>query len=320
MAIGFLDIGSEIGDLEGGLARSSDSLVMILTCPECATGYFVDDAQIGEGGRKVRCAACGARWTAMPAGPIELKTDEEGAIGRPVAPAVETTPLIGDDLPRAFRTRAEEEKRMRRAAVNGAAWAAVGVGVVVVLGALALFRESVVRAWPQSASAYAAVGLPVNPVGLLIENVHAEPSLQQGLPVLVISGVIRNVVDRTVTSPPLRISLFNSQGKRVAGQIDAVANANVPPGETRHFVTTLFNPPFSAHDLAIDFAVGAKPDTVVANGPGGAIAPTPLTLRGPADEPPAFSNAAAAGSPVAAVPPASNAPAPSNAAATVTVQ
>ena len=37
---------------------------MILTCPECATSYFVDDSKIPEAGREVRCASCGARWHA----------------------------------------------------------------------------------------------------------------------------------------------------------------------------------------------------------------------------------------------------------------
>ena len=60
--MGFLDMRAEIGNLDTGFARASDSLVMILTCPECATGYFVEDDQIRAAGRTVRCAACGARW------------------------------------------------------------------------------------------------------------------------------------------------------------------------------------------------------------------------------------------------------------------
>ena len=43
---------------------------MILTCPECATSYFVDDARIPAEGRRVRCSSCGHRWTAGPDGPI----------------------------------------------------------------------------------------------------------------------------------------------------------------------------------------------------------------------------------------------------------
>ena len=40
---------------------------MILTCPRCATRYFVDPAQIGRGGRTVRCADCQQSWIARPA-------------------------------------------------------------------------------------------------------------------------------------------------------------------------------------------------------------------------------------------------------------
>ena len=39
---------------------------MILTCPECATSYFVDDSKV-PAGRQVKCSNCGARWVAQPA-------------------------------------------------------------------------------------------------------------------------------------------------------------------------------------------------------------------------------------------------------------
>lgn len=287
---------------------------MILTCPECATGYFVDDAQIKPGGRPVRCAACGARWTAYPPGPLELSSSpEEGAIAKEPAPEAEAAPLTGEDLPRAFRSRAEEGKRMRQAAVGGAIWAGGAVVLALTVGALIVFRESVVRAWPQSASAYAAVGLAVNPVGLVIEQVRPEPSLQDGHAVLIVSGVIRNVVDHAVVAPPLRISLMNAQGKRVAGEIASFANGKIPPGETRHFTATIVDPPFSAQNLQVDFAVGqtATASSSPASGPS---ASAPIALRGPSqDAPPSFS-ANAASPPELAPAPAANAAA-SNAAA-----
>ncbi len=258
--MGFLDMRAEIGNLAEGFARASDSLVMILTCPECATGYFVEDGQIGGSGRTVRCAACGARWTATPERPLELvpAADDAALTQSPTdEAAAETAALTGDDLPRAFRTRAEEEKRNRQAAILGAVWAGVAIVVAAVLGVAIVFRESVVHAWPQTASAYAAVGLAVNPTGLVIEQLHAEPALEEGHAALEVTGVIRNVVGRSVIAPPLRITLLNAQGKRVAGQITSFADPRIPSGATRSFRTSIPDPPYSAANLAADFAIGA---------------------------------------------------------------
>ncbi|MFI4933658.1 MAG: DUF3426 domain-containing protein [Caulobacterales bacterium] len=243
---------------------------MILTCPECATGYFVDDAQIRPGGRAVRCAACGHRWTALAEPPIELQSSpEEGAIGKAPSkdePDDANAPLTADDLPKVFRNRAEDERRMRQAAVTGAVWAGAAILIAALAGAAVIFREGVVSVWPKTASVYAAIGLTVNPIGLVIEQVRAEPSLQEGHATLAVSGVIRNVEDHPVLAPPLRISLMNAQGKRVAGQIDALGNARIPPGETRHFVTAIFDPPFSAQDLQVDFAPGARGQVLAGRG------------------------------------------------------
>jgi predicted Zn finger-like uncharacterized protein len=325
--MGFLDMRAEIGNLDEGFARASDSVVMILTCPECATGYFVEDNQIQAGGRSVRCAACGHRWTARPERPLELVSSEtEGAIAKePTADATtDDAPLSGDDLPRAFRTRAEEEKRNRQAAISGAIWAGAAIIAAVVLGAAILFRESVVRAWPQTASTYAAVGLPVNPTGLKIEQVQAAPSLELGHAALDVTGVIRNVVGRTVMAPPLRISLLNAQGKRVAGQITSFADPSIPPGATRSFRTSIPDPPFSAVNLQVDFAIGARAgagSTQATPQSASSQAPT-IALRGPASETsvPAQINAtplpmSPAAAPPAAPPPVAAAPANSAAAA-----
>ena len=258
---------------------------MILTCPECATGYFVEDSQIRAGGRKVRCANCGARWTAHAEGPLELVTSEEGAVAREGSPvlAAEPAPITAEELPRVFRDRAQEERRMRQAAVSGVAWAAAAVIVIALIGTGVVFRDGVVRAWPPTASFYAAIGLPVNPTGLVIEQVRPEPCLLQGHAALCVSGVIRNVVDRPVVAPPLRISIVNTQGKRVAGQIAMLDNARIPPGETRHFMTSVFDPPLSAASLSVDFALDSAAGASIAPARTAAAvtAPTPnFTLRG----------------------------------------
>ena len=59
---------------------------MILTCPDCASSYFVDD-KVMTAPRAVRCTACGKRWTADPTLDL-VSTPEEGAIAvEPPKPA-----------------------------------------------------------------------------------------------------------------------------------------------------------------------------------------------------------------------------------------
>ena len=49
---------------------------MILTCPECATRYFVEDSRLSGEGRTVRWAACKSSWHAKATEPLELTNDE----------------------------------------------------------------------------------------------------------------------------------------------------------------------------------------------------------------------------------------------------
>lgn len=232
---------------------------MILTCPECATSYFVDDSKIPADGRVVKCASCGARWTATPEPTLELQTSEdEGAIAvEPATPSPDARPmreLTGEDLPKAFRAKADTERRVREAAATGIIWAGMAAALVLMIALAIIFRVDVVRLWPRTASAYAGVGLPVNSLGLVIEGVRFEPSLQDGHAALSVSGMIRNIENEPVVTPPLRISLLNAEGKAVATKIARPADARIPPGETRHFAIALLDPPATAKELEVAFA------------------------------------------------------------------
>ena len=233
---------------------------MILTCPECATSYFVDDAKIPAEGRTVRCASCGSRWTATKdlEPDLELVSDgDEGAFAREAVVAEEPKTvheLPGDELPKVFRARAHSDQKVRQAATLGVVWGGVAATLAVIAALAIVFRADVVRMWPRTAAAFATIGMPVNSLGLVLEGVKAEPALQQGRAALSISGQIRNIEDRTLTAPPLKISLLNKGGKPVATQIARAADPRIPPGETRHFAIDMFDPPSSAHDLEVAFA------------------------------------------------------------------
>ncbi|WP_411016889.1 hypothetical protein, partial [Salmonella sp. s51944] len=94
---------------------------------------------------------------------------------------------------RAFRAKADTDRRVREAAATGVIWAGMAAALVLMIALGIIFRVDVVRLWPRTASAYAGVGLPVNSLGLVIEGVRFEPSLQDGHAALSVSGMIRNI-------------------------------------------------------------------------------------------------------------------------------
>lgn len=240
---------------------------MILTCPNCATRYFLHDVLVGQAGRTVKCTACGSTWRA--------ESSDEEPLALQAAPADPDTPpadahalaqdeplsaLPADRLSQTFRARAQEQRKVREAAATGAIWAGLASGFVLIIALAAVFRMDVVRLWPKTASAYAAVGLPVNPTGLIIEQVKAAPGADNGQPVVTVSGVMRNIVDRTVPAPPLRVSLLAKDGRAVARKLaDTPGQDTIRAGETRHFSVSLANPPRSASDVEVTFALDVAP-------------------------------------------------------------
>lgn len=284
---------------------------MILTCPECATSYFVDDGKIGPQGRNVRCASCGERWMAFPdipstdlgaAPPPPARTPQKFQPA-PAAPAPSAALLAAIDeaepalrsqageLPKAFRAKQQAQKTVREAAAAGIVWAGMAAMMLTIAGGAYVFRVDVVKLWPQAASAYAAAKVPVNPLGLEFEDVDAKPALRNGQAALVVSGKIRNVQDVAIESPPLRIRLVDAAGKELAIKLADPENARIPPGETRHFSVNLINPPLQAEDAFVTFALDRK---VAAKAHGAAKPAEALPLRGHLEEPVAAEPALAA--------------------------
>ena len=240
---------------------------MILTCPECASRYFIDDRLIGPGGKTVRCSSCGSSWRArLDDEPLELTSSpEEGALAAPRydEPPEEAEPALSDlpadRLPGAFRAKAEQRRRIREAAAAGAVWAGIGAALLAVIALLVIFRTEVVRMIPKTASAYAAVGLAVNTTGINIEKVEAAPGLQDGRAAVVVTGALRNIEKRPVVAPALRINLLNKDGRIVQSKIAAPTDPKIPAGESRHFTISLLDPPSSASDVEVVFEAIAQP-------------------------------------------------------------
>ena len=190
---------------------------MILTCPACATRYSVAEGAVPTAGRTVRCASCAHSWHATPeSADVALATmrfDAETVLAGAGA-AAGAAPI-----PKQFRAKVQAERETRQAVAAGVVWAVLGAAFVTILAGAALFRVQVVRLIPQTAGAYAAVHMPVNPVGLSLEGVTGGPALQEGRAVLVVSGAQRNVETAPRSLSALRVSLFDKAGHVVASQV-----------------------------------------------------------------------------------------------------
>jgi predicted Zn finger-like uncharacterized protein len=259
---------------------------MILTCPECATSYFVDDLRIPRGGRMVKCTSCGNRWRAFQdrSEPEREKPEDEMLVEGP-----REAPAPADDLefvaaPAVPTRKPAPKKKASPGIVVGVSLVAV---LAVALGGAVVFRQKVADLVPATAPAFAAIGLPVNTLGLVIEGVKQQKTFQAGRPVLSVTGAIRNVRKASIEAPPIRINLVDKAGKPVAGILAQPLNAKLPPGATRYFAVTLPDPPAGSHALDISFEPAAKGGKAHAEPEPNAAAPVEAQPL-PADSPDAL--------------------------------
>ncbi|HEY0599391.1 MJ0042-type zinc finger domain-containing protein [Brevundimonas sp.] len=234
---------------------------MILTCPSCATSYFTPDEAIGPGGRTVRCKSCKHTWRATLEEPLELSVsppgrESPGASRRdePAETAESLAETPAPELPRAFRARAEQQRRLRRAAAHGVVWAGIASGFAALLGAAWLFRVEVVEMAPRAAAAYAAVGLTVNPTGLEFEAVSARAAPHDPGKVLV-SGALRNVRDDERIAPPVRVALLDRQGAEIGHAVVRIDAAPVLPGKVQGFAATIADPGGKGQGVGVAFVL-----------------------------------------------------------------
>lgn len=230
---------------------------MILTCPACATSYFVPDEAIGPNGRRVRCKTCGHDWRAsLEDAPLELEPASEG-LSPAADPAPETPPeslaeTPAPELPRAFRARAERRRRTRQAAAAGAAWAAAAAVVLGLITSGVLFREEIVRKFPVTAGAYGALGLDVNIVGLEFEAQRARVAPHDPGRI-VVSGAVRNIRETEVSSPPIRVILQDERGVEIASRVVRPDWPPTLPGKTQGFATVIADPQGKAAGMTTKF-------------------------------------------------------------------
>ena len=130
--------------------------------------------------------------------------------------------------------------------------ASVG-GMLAILVAGVSYREDIVRSVPSMAGLYALAGFEVNLRGLVFEVLEPVQEMEHGLPVLKVSGGIRNVSDDAKEVPPVRLSLTSPSGQEIYFWTIWPETEVLAPGETTDFTSVLSAPPRAATGIAARF-------------------------------------------------------------------
>jgi hypothetical protein len=150
----------------------------------------------------------------------------------------------------ARRARAAARKRRSRLRIPlPAAMAAL----FVLCGGLLGMRKDVVKHAPQLASFYSAIGMPVNLRGVVFSDVKIGNEIHDGVPVLVIEGIIVSTTSKAVDVPRLRFALRNASGAEVYAWTTQPPQPTLEPFETMPFRSRLASPPAEGHDIQVRF-------------------------------------------------------------------
>lgn len=155
---------------------------------------------------------------------------------------------------------ASSQRRLRMAAAAHSGWRVpirplptlIAVLAIAVIGLL-FWRTSIVRLVPQTASFYAALGLPVNLRGVVFENVRTTQELHEGIPVLVVEGSIVGIGNRPAEAQRLRFSLRNEAGNEIYSWTALPSRSIVEPGDSVPFRSRLASPPAEGRDVVVRF-------------------------------------------------------------------
>ena len=242
---------------------------MILTCPSCRTRYQADSAHFHSPGRNVRCAKCGETWF-QAAPEAESTTEPEPVIAAPVldeptpaaelaeAAASESNALnfaVGepaDEMP--ARDPARRERSLGGRLAQAAGWVVFFVLIGAIGWSIVQYRQTIASLWPQSASFYALIGMPVNVRGIAIANVAYKQEYEDGQPVLSVTGKVVNVSNKEQPVPEIRVVLFDDAKHELYQWTFDAGIPTLKPGSESAFVTRLSSPPAEARNLDVRFA------------------------------------------------------------------
>ena len=183
---------------------------------------------------------------------------------REPAPAARRSADAGDCRCRARFQEAESEvvsfdarrkwlQARRKQSRRPSRWTAVILVLVACNVALVDARSEVVRYLPQTASLFAAIGLPVNLRNLKFENVKISTEAQDGIDTVIVQGAIASEAGKPVAVPRLRFAARNSTGQEVYTWTTPPPRSILGPSERLEFRSQIPALPVDIRDVMVRF-------------------------------------------------------------------
>jgi len=224
---------------------------MVVVCRTCSATYHIPDEILGDEICRFRCARCGHSWDIQPRPTLagSLAPFRSGA-----APAARTAQ-------RKISRLRSLGARVRRLAAPVACAAALAGPMAAVAA-----RAEIVAAMPATGGLYAAIGLPVNPVGLAIADVSARLGAGGDKSLLAVEGALVNLRSKETAAPNLRIALRAADGRELYVWTTRPPKDRLAAGERAPFVARLAAPPPGVVDALVKFVAPGDKDSLAPEG------------------------------------------------------
>ena len=235
---------------------------MIVVCPQCNTRYLVDPRALGADGRRVRCAQCSHTWHHKP--PPEALAELERVTEPPSAEAAPRTERVEPQFDRPpLAESSDPEHRIQLPALaqpRRRPWMTIAARVLLTLVGLAAGgavweRDAVIRAWPPSARLYALFWLAApQPADVLKVTAQARRDEENGVPRLVIEGVVANISPEAQSVPKLKVELTDAGNRVVQSWSFDVSTERLLLGASVPFTTSVVRPSDAATGMSVTFS------------------------------------------------------------------
>ncbi len=150
----------------------------------------------------------------------------------------------------ARRQRLKAKRQIKR---RSSRWTAIALVLFSFNVALVGARSEVVRFLPQTASLFAAIGLPVNLRNLKFDNVRISRETTDGVTALLVEGTIVSTTGKAAEVPRLRFAARNAAGQEVYSWTAVPSRSVLGPDESLPFSSQLVSPPVDAVDVMVRF-------------------------------------------------------------------